>query len=53
MRGFVKVLMLSTAVAVVCAPKDARADAYVSPNNNTVQFGSFHFWRASAGVVLR
>jgi hypothetical protein len=22
-------------------------------NDNTVQFGSFHFWRASLGVVLR
>jgi hypothetical protein len=21
--------------------------------DNTVQFGSFHFWRASVGVVLR
>lgn len=21
--------------------------------DNTVQFGSFHFWRASLGVVLR
>ena len=41
MRRVIKILLLSAAVALVCAPKDARADAYVSPfvgvnfNNNS------------------
>jgi hypothetical protein len=32
---------------------DVRYVVNFNDNNNTVQFGSFHFWRASVGVVLR
>jgi len=39
MRGFIKGLVLSSAVALVCAPRPARADGYVNPWAG-VNFGS-------------
>jgi outer membrane protein with beta-barrel domain len=32
---------------------DVRYIINFSDNNNTVQFGQFHFWRGSIGIVLR
>src|SRR5262245_20197294 len=50
MRGFIKAIVLSATVALVCAPSVARADGWVNPWAGVNFSGSFNDTTAGFGV---